>query len=329
MEIVYGSKSFPSGLPSPVLTIGNFDGVHIGHQRIFRTVGEHARQLGGTSVCYTFDPHPQKILAPDRCPPLLVTPRKKLELIAREGIDVTLVERFTLAFSQQTAADFIRDILVERIRPVEVYVGHDFHFGKGREASFAALEEMGVRFGFRVTVIEEVRVGTDEVSSSLIRRLVADGRVEDAARLLGHAFTLEGRVVEGAGRGRGLGFATANLDVENEVKPADGVYAVFGRLRAGVEPGAGAAAAREGNLTPGVANVGVVPTFGEKKRSVEVHLLDFDRDLYDDLVEVLFLARLREERKFSGPTALAAQIRKDVEQARAIHAANGWRVGKE
>jgi riboflavin kinase/FMN adenylyltransferase len=319
MEIVHGSANFPPGLPSPVVTIGNFDGVHVGHQKIFRTVIDRARALGGTSVCYTFDPHPQRVLAPDRCPPLIVTPRKKLALIGAEGIAITVVEAFTQAFSRQGAEEFIRHILFGRLHPVEVYVGHDFHFGKGREASFATLEDLGARLRLRVEVIEEVTIDGAEVSSSRIRRLVAAGQVEEAARLLGRAFTLEGLVEPGAGRGRAMGIATANLAIENELLPADGVYAIFGRL------GEEGATAAEGVLIPGVANIGFAPSFGGTRRTVEAHLLDVDRDLYGLPLEILLLARLRDERKFPDAGSLVAQIRKDIEAARRVHAAHGRR----
>ncbi len=313
MEIVRGSAQVPPGLPSPVVTIGNFDGVHIGHQKIFRTVIARARALGGTSLCYTFDPHPQRVLAPARCQPLNVTLRQKLALIAAEGMAVTVVEPFTPAFSRQSAEQFIRDVLYRRMRPVEVYVGHDFHFGKGREASFATLEDLGARLSFRVEVIDEVTLDGGEVSSSRIRRLVAAGQVEEAARLLGRPFMLEGRVERGAGRGRGMGIATANVAVENELLPADGVYAIFARLGE-------AAGAPEGALIPGVANIGFAPSFGGDRRTVEAHLFDVDRDLYDLPIEVRLLARLRDERKFPDTDSLVAQIRRDIEAARRIHA---------
>ena len=320
MEIVRGSAHVPPGLPSPVVTIGNFDGVHIGHQKILCTVIARARALGGTSICYTFDPHPQRVLAPDRCPPLIVTLPKKLALIAAEGIAVTVVEPFTPEFSRQSAEQFIRDVLYGRLRPEEVYVGHDFHFGKGREASFTTLEELGARLSFRVQVIEEVTLDGAEVSSSRIRRLVAAGQVEDAARLLGRAFTLEGRVERGAGRGRGLGIATANIAVENELLPADGVYAIFGRVGEG-----GSAPEGEGALIPGVANIGFAPSFGGTRRTVEAHLFEVDRDLYDLPIEILLLARLRDERKFPDAGSLVTQIRKDIEAARKVHAAHARR----
>ncbi len=336
MEIIEGSAFLKSDLASPIVTIGNFDGVHIGHQEIFRIVSARARELGGTSICYTFHPHPQKVISPDRCPPLLVTLRKKLELIAREGIDITVIERFTFRFAQQTAQEFMSNILQARIHPREVYVGHDFHFGKGREASFATLEETGGKLGFRVSVIEEVLAEGTEVSSSRIRRLIAEGKIEYASALLGRAFSLEGPVVPGAARGKELGFATANLEVENEILPPDGVYAVFGRIvgpnapsaegtatSASVRPQARAA------LAPGVANIGFAPTFGRRTRTVEIHFLDWEGDHYGERLEVLMLARLREEKKFASRGALVEQIRKDIESARNVHEAQGWRVGIE
>ena len=328
MEIVEGSSSRVLDFRSPVVTIGNFDGVHIGHQRIFQIVTARARELNGVSVCYTFRPHPQKIIAPDRCPPLLVTRRKKFELVARQGIAVLLEQPFTLEFSQQSAAEFMKNALYASIHPAEVYVGHDFHFGKGREASFSQMQEMGEELGFSVNVIEEVLSDGEEVSSSRIRQLVGEGRVEEAALLLGRAFTVEGTVVTGAARGRALGFATANVDVLNEIMPADGVYAVFGRL--GDPPGNASdswdpSEVPSWKLLPGVANIGLAPTFGRGRRTLEVHFPGIDGDRHGSYIEVLFLARLRAERKFPGPEALADQIRKDVEAARKVHAENEWR----
>lgn len=332
MEIVEGSSSRPVEFSSPVVTIGNFDGVHIGHQEIFQIVTARAREMKGVSICYTFTPHPQKIIAPERCPPLIVTRRKKLALIAAQGIDVLVEEPFTREFSELSAAEFMKNVLFSRIHPYELYVGHDFHFGKGREASFSVMRGMGEELGFRVNVIEEVMSNDQEVSSSRIRSLVADGKVEAASLLLGRAFTVEGRVVTGAARGRALGFATANIDVLNELLPADGVYAVFGRLgdTPGESSGPGVALPLTGvKLIPGVANMGFAPTFGRDRRTLEVHFLDIEDDQYGTYVEILFLARLRGERKFTGPEALAEQIRKDVTVARKIHAANAWRLGRE
>ncbi len=336
MEIVEGSSSLRSELRTPIVTIGNFDGVHVGHQKIFQTVTRRAREMGGQSVCYTFDPHPQRIIAPDYCPPLLITRRKKIALIARQGIDVLIIEPFTHAFSQQSAEDFLTKVLHAQLAPKEVYVGHDFHFGKGRAASFASLQSMGEKLGFGVHVIEEVLSEDEEVSSSRIRRLVAEGKVEEAARLLGRAFTVEGTVIPGAARGHTLGFATANVEVENELLPADGVYAVFGRLGGPPEQDprevAGAAMADPlagKRLLAGVANIGFAPTFGARRRALEVHFLDVEGNLYGSHVEVLFLGRLREERKFSDAGALMDQIGRDVEAARRIHAENEWRAREE
>jgi riboflavin kinase/FMN adenylyltransferase len=228
------------------------------------------------------------------------------------------------------------NILQARIQPREVYVGHDFHFGKGREASFGTLEETGGKLGFQVSVIEEVLAEGTEVSSSRIRGLIAEGKIEHASALLGRAFSLEGPVVPGAARGKELGFATANLAVENQILPPDGVYAVFGRIAGPGTPSAEETAPSpsvrpqaRAALSPGVANIGFAPTFGRRTRTVEIHFLDWDRDHYGERLEVLMLARLREERKFSDRGALAAQIRKDIQSARNVHEAQGWRVGLE
>jgi len=305
-----GIEDIDDSLVRPVLTVGNFDGIHLGHRAILDTVVGRARDLGGSALVYTFEPHPRKVLQPDRAPRLLTTLDQKLELLAEAGVDAVIVERFTLEFASTPADVFIRSILHERIRPVEVYVGYDFHFGRDREGSMRMLTEMGPRLGFAVTIIPEVTVDAGDVNSSRIRELLGLGEVERANQMLGRAYTVRGNVAKGDRRGRQLGFPTANLDPENEVLPASGVYAGWVRLLDEGRPD------RDRRL-PAVSNVGTRPTFaGGDRVLAEAHLIDFEGDLYGHRIEVSFDHFLRPEQRFDGVEALRAQIGADVEQAR-------------
>lgn len=310
MHYVRGSEELKRALYHPVVTIGNFDGLHVGHRAIIDTVVERARQLGGEAVAYTFYPHPRQVLTPDRAPQLLATIEQRVELLRAAGVDTVIVEPFTDEFSKTSAEDFIRTVLHQRIQPVEVYVGYDFHFGRDREGSMRLLTELGPKLGFSVTIIPEVTVDAGDVNSTRIRQLLAEGRVEEAFAMLGRNYTVRGRIVEGQRRGRELGFPTANLELENEILPAAGVYA--GRLRFldDGDPPAGSEALA-------VTNVGVRPTFEDERRLVaEAHLLDFAGDVYGRRVELSFAHHLRDERRFGGGEALRDQIAKDVEEGR-------------
>ena len=302
MRIVRGIKNFTERLPNPVLTLGNFDGVHLGHQAIFRKVVERAREIGGTSVAFTFEPHPLKVLSPERSPQLLNTFHGKLRLFETAGIEVVICANFTRAFADQHPEDFAREVLHKQIGVKEVYVGYDYAFGKGREGSIESLKRMGQTYGFKVGVIEPVQVDGVVVSSSTIRDLITGGRVEEGARLLGRHYTIEGEVVHGSHLGHTLGFPTANIKSANELIPAFGVYAVLARV--------------EGRMFKGVASIGIRPTFDGGPVSMEVFLFEFSEDLYGKEMEVAFVKRLRGEEKFSDVEALVRQIQKDVQKAR-------------
>ncbi|MCG8592205.1 MAG: bifunctional riboflavin kinase/FAD synthetase [Proteobacteria bacterium] len=307
-----GSALLSRRLERPVLTIGNFDGLHVGHRAIMQTVIERARAHSGEVVVYTFDPHPRKVLQPDKAPGLLTTLEQKLELLEQIGVDVAIVEPFTTQFRETTAEEFVQRYIHERIRPLEVYVGYDFHFGRDREGSMRVLTEMGPRLGFAVTIIPEVTVDGRDVNSTRIRDLLGQGSVEEAAQLLGRPFAVRGEVVVGDRRGRGLGFPTANLAPENEVLPAGGVYAGTLVFLGEGEPAAGTRARA-------VTNVGQRPTFEDARGLVaEAHLLDFDGDVYGRRVELTFEHRIRAERRFPDVDALREQIGRDVEAARAL-----------
>jgi riboflavin kinase/FMN adenylyltransferase len=310
LRTIAGSASIREPLVRPILTVGNFDGVHRGHRAILDTVTERARALRGEAVVYTFEPHPRKILSPQSAPRLLTTLEQKLELLAQAGVDAVILEPFDLGFARTSADEFVREFVHARIRPLEVYVGYDFHFGRDREGSMRLLTELGPRLGFSVTILPEVVIGERDVNSTRIRQLLGEGAVEEAAILLGRDYSVRGRVGTGEKRGRSLGFPTANLELENEVLPALGVYA--GRLRF-LDDGDPAA----GLTLPAVTNVGTRPTFGASDRVVvEAHLIDFSGDLYGRRVELSFRFHLRPERRFEGREALRAQIDADRDEAR-------------
>ena len=310
MKVLEGSAAAKGALVRPVVTVGNFDGIHLGHQAILRTVVERAKAVDGEAVVYTFHPHPRKVLREASAPGLLTTLDQKIELLESHGVDALIVEPFTLEFARTDAEVFIRECLHRRIAPVEVYVGYDFHFGRDRAGSMRLLTELGPRLGFAVTIIPEVTVDEGDVNSTRIRRLLADGLPEIAAHMLGRAYAVRGSIVRGDERGRTIGFPTANLDPESEVLPAPGVYA--GRLRL-LDAGDPAA----GTVLPVVTNVGVRPTFKEGASVLaEAHVLDWSGDLYGRRVELSFPFRLREERRFDGVDALREQIARDADEAR-------------
>jgi riboflavin kinase / FMN adenylyltransferase len=310
LRIIAGSEQIGSPLRRPVVTIGNFDGVHVGHRAILDTVVTRARDLGGEAVVYTFDPHPRKVLRPADAPGLLTTLEQKVELLQAAGVDAVVVEPFTAAFARIEAEEFIRSRLHAQLRPVEVYVGYDFHFGRDREGSMRLLTELGPRLGFAVTIIPEVTVDEGDVNSTRIRQVLAEGRPELAQRMLGRPYAVRGRVVRGEERGRQLGFPTANLDPENEVLPAAGVYAGHLRVLDAGQPA-------KGTTLPVVANVGRRPTFeGSGALVAEAHAIDWSGDLYGRRIELSFRTRLRGEQRFASVDALREQIAADVREGR-------------
>ncbi len=292
-------------MPSSVVTLGNFDGVHLGHQEIFRRVVARSRELGYPSVALSFYPHPLKVLRPQAAPLMLLPLKEKVRLLEAMGLDNFLCIRFTRDFSSLEASTFVERILVKSLGVKEVFVGRDYRFGKDRKGDVNLLSRMGCELGFKVNVVDPVVVNGILVSSTRIRRMLLEGRVEDAMKLLGRPYKLLGKVVEGVGRGRILGFPTANLEPENELIPRVGVYCV------GVEV--------EDMTHPGVVNIGFNPTFeDDKKLKVEVHIIDFSGELYNKEIGVSFLKRIRGEKKFSSPEELVKRIERDVEEARVI-----------
>jgi riboflavin kinase / FMN adenylyltransferase len=286
-----------------VLTIGNFDGIHLGHQGLFQTVRERARAIQGTAVVMTFNPHPAQILRPSKAPRQIVADENKARLIFQHGIEVVLSLPFSREFAQLPARTFIREVLLDTIGMKEIVIGYDYTFGRKREGNIHLLKELGDQWNFRVHVHPPVTIRGQLVSSTRIRELITSGAMEEAKSLLGRPFFLSGRVIKGQGIGRSVvGYPTANLEPREKLLPQRGVYIVkvetpFGEFF-------------------GVTNVGFNPTFAGKHISVETYLFDMDRPLYDQNLTVHFLKRLRGEKTFAGAEALRAQIHKDVEQAR-------------
>jgi len=309
MEIVVGIEKLDRPFANPVLTIGNFDGVHLGHQALFRRVKERARELGGQSLIMTFDPHPLQVLRPDNHIQLLTPGSSKLDLIARCDIDATIVVPFTRELASLSAREFVEDVLVKRIGVRALIVGYDYRFGAGREGTTESLKEMGRRYGFEVEVVSGIEIEGRVVSSTAIRELIGSGKVREASGLLGRPYEIRGVVVKGRERGgRLLGFPTANVACEARPPLERGVYAVRARV--------------DGVWCDGAANVGFNPTFGDTDLSLEVHLFDFQRDIYSRPVVVRFVDWIRPEQRFSGPEELKAQIGRDVMRAREILSRN-------
>lgn len=291
--------------PYPVLALGNFDGLHRGHIKIIERVKRVAFERGGTPLVLTFDPHPPRIVRPDKAPPLLMTEAQKLEALEKAGIQGVAIVRFTHDLSRWEPERFVRTVLVDWLHVAEVWVGADFLFGRDRTGNFSILRALGAELGFRVEKIDPVRYREFVVSSTRIRRLVTEGRVDEAAALLGHHVFIDGTVVEGARRGRQLGFPTANLATTNELVPPAGVYATLLEM--------------DGIAHPSVTNVGFRPTFGDETTlTIEAHVFDFDADFYGRRVRLRFVQRLRDERRFADVDALKAQIEADVRRARRL-----------
>ncbi len=310
MRVVRHLGRLPRPLPRVVLTLGNFDGVHVGHQEIVGRAVREARNVGGQAIALTFEPHPIAVLAPERAPPILQSLHDRLALLRDLGLGVTVLERFTRRFAALSPDAFVEDFLLRHLELLHVVVGYNVTFGRNRAGSVETLRELGARRGFAVDVVGPVSVEGEDVSSTRLRTLLLAGDVARARRLLGRPHALRGRVVAGDRRGRTLGFPTANLHLRSHlVLPADGVYAV----RANVD----------GRRRDGVLNIGVRPTFAGRRRTVEVHLLDFTGDVYGAWLVVELVERLRGEVAFAGPDALRAAIAADVARARDVLAREG------
>ena len=302
MKLFHGTDNAEIVRPT-VLTLGVFDGLHLGHQLIMRTVVERARATNAVPTVITFDPHPRAVLHPESAPPLLQTFDQKIEALGVLGIKQAIVIRFDAEFAQIRAEDFLRDVVRERLQAREVYLGCGFAFGRNREGNIELLRAASSRLGFHADEVPEVCLRGRRISSSRIREMLAAGRVNLARRMLGRPYGVEGRVVRGDERGRTLGFPTANLQPQNRVIPRNGVYVTATLI--------------EGAWRRSVTNVGTRPTFAARagEPSVETYVMNWAGDLYGDVVRVRFLHRLRAERKFAGVGELKAQIDADVARA--------------
>ncbi len=304
MQVFHGIQSARGRLKDPAITIGNFDGIHKGHQALFQKVREWAHKLGGHSAVATFDPHPIEVLSPQRAPAFITSHRLKMDLIARCGIDATIVIPFNHLFSRMSAREFVQIVLVENIGAKAIIVGYDYRFGQGREGDIDFLRRLGGEYGFEVDTVSGIKVDETVVSSTAIRQMIAGGKIKDANRLLGRFFEVSGEVIAGRRRGISLGFPTANIRMPSTATPPTGVYVIEAEV--------------EGKRYGGAANLGYNPTFGNTEVSLEAHLFDFHEDIYGKTIVIRFIDRLREERRFSGPEELAVQIQKDVERAKKI-----------
>jgi riboflavin kinase/FMN adenylyltransferase len=311
MRLFHGTENAEIQRPT-VLTLGVFDGLHLGHQLIMRTVVERARAVNAIPTVITFDPHPRAVLHPKSAPPLLQTFDQKIEAFGVLGIEQTIVVRFTKEFASIRADEFLRDVVRERLQAHEVYLGRGFAFGHNREGNIELLKRLGSELGFVAGEVPEVSLRGRRVSSSKIRDLLAHGQVNLARRMLGRPYGVEGLVERGDERGHKLGFPTANLHPHNRVIPKNGVY-VTGTLI-------------EGQWRRSVTNIGVRPTFGETTEpSVETYVMNWDGDLYGNVVRVRFLYRLRDERKFASIEDLKTQIERDVTRANSYFERTGTR----
>lgn len=304
MQVVRDLDSLNEPPCRTVLTIGNFDGVHLGHREIFRRLVDKARELEGTAAVVTFEPHPLHLLAPDKAPLRLNTPEEKVRLLSASCIDLLVILDFTRQLAELSAADFVSEILVRRLGVQHLIVGYDYAFGRDRQGCTAFLAEQARLHGFTLEVLKPITASQQAHSSTMIRQFLREGKVAEAVGVLGRNFTLDGEVVHGDGRGRKLGFPTANLVTEKEILPRDGVYAVKVKWR--------------DRDYDGVINIGHRPTFAKSEPTLEIHLLDFQADLYGERLRIYFVERLRDELKFSSIEALQVAVFEDIARARTL-----------
>lgn len=303
MTITYSLDTLPKSIKDPVATIGNFDGVHSAHQAIFKKVTDRARDINGTSLVVTFEPHPIKVTSPEKAKPLITPLEQKVELVSKYGIDILLIIEFTIEFAATSARDFVKQVLVDKIGTKEMVVGYDYAFGHSREGNINLLREMGREFGFKLHSVGPVYVGKSLVSSTSIRNLIIEGDVTEARRLLGRNYQVRGDVIRGRNRGGLLmGYPTANLKLVDELIPKEGVYIVTVEL--------------DDKIYQGLTNIGYNPTFGDKTLSVETHIFDLSGDIEKKKIRINFLLRLRDEIAFATAEELSQQISRDIRQAR-------------
>jgi riboflavin kinase/FMN adenylyltransferase len=306
MDIINRLEDLPHGCPRPVATVGNFDGIHLGHQQLIRFLVGRAREIGGTATVITFNPHPLAVLAPNNAPRQIQTLDQKLDRMRALGIRLAIVIPFSIQFAQTKAREFVTEYLWRRFQLHEIYVGPNFAFGHRREGSFNLLKEVGAEKGFFVGKVHQVQFRGARVSSTSVRQALVAGQVALARRLLARPFALTGEIVHGSALGAGMSIPTANLHHDNELVPRNGVYVTMLSV--------------EGRRCRSVSNVGIRPTITAGKSdpvvSIETHVLDFDAELYGARVSLEFLVHLREEKRFPSNEVLVAQITRDIAKAR-------------
>ncbi|MBN1932452.1 MAG: bifunctional riboflavin kinase/FAD synthetase [Desulfobacterales bacterium] len=308
MELIEQIEKIQKPYKNAVITIGNFDGVHLGHQALFDKVKSKAKEIDGKSIAMTFEPHPIRVLEQNGLPPLITLYEQKVELIGKSNLDVLICVPFTREVASITPKEFVENILVKRIGMKAIVVGGDYTFGKNRGGNLDLLKDYAERHGFEVIVSDWIEVSENfpgRISSTRIRELVMEGKVDHARKLLGRYYQIRGQVVPGRKRGaRDLGFPTANINLTDELCPKMGVYAVTVEC--------------QGERYKGVANIGFSPTFDDHIFTVEVHILDFHNDIYEEKIRVNFIKRIRDEKKFSNASELSKQIQKDIIKGREI-----------
>ncbi len=303
MKTIYHRESDFS-LNASIVTIGNFDGVHIGHQKIINLAKESAEKSQLPLVVVSFDPHPGKVLYPGKAPKLIKTRKQKRDLLRKMGVDYFYVINFTPSFAKKSPEDFVNEVLIDSLGAREIYVGFNFAFGLNRSGNVDFLKKQGEKKGFKVFPVPPVKVDGEIVSSSAIRKLLEEGNVRKANRFLGRYYYLEGIVIHGQQIGRKIGFPTANIITENELVPRLGVYASYTRLN--------------GHELPSITNIGYKPTFGSEKIIVETHIFDFNREIYGELIEVKFVDFIRPEKKFDSVESLVSEIKKNCEHCKKL-----------
>jgi riboflavin kinase / FMN adenylyltransferase len=313
MQIVRHIDEHSQDVASSVVTLGNFDGIHLGHRALIAGAVSDAKRLAVPTVVLTFEPHPLKVLAPQRAPKLLLAHKDKMQLLQDLGVEIVVVQHFDAAFARRSAEDFVRGLLVERLKAKKLWVGKDLRFGQGRKGGVDDLLRWGRDLGFEVGVVEPILVNGQRVSSSHIRELVSEGKVDEAKQFLGRYHFVSGKVVVGHGRGRELGFPTANISARTEVLPRDGIYVTLFHLG--------------GRAALSVSSVGLNPTFGPGPRTVESFIMNFADDIYGEPVRLSFVKKIRDEMTFPSTEALVAQIREDVRSAEAVFRGLGIQPG--
>jgi len=304
MEVFRDIEDFRRPELKTVVTMGNFDGIHLGHQALVGNAVAEAKQWRTKSVVFTFEPHPLKLLAPERAPRMIVNHQDKIDMLQALGVDAVIVQSFDHRFASIQAEDFVRRYLLERLNLSKIWLGRDLKFGRARQGDAEDLIRWGTELGFGVGIVEPILVQGKRISSSRIRQLIEQGRVDEVQPMLGRYHFISGRVVSGHRRGRNLGFPTANLASVTELLPGDGIYATILEL--------------QNHCWLSVSSVGRNPTFGEGSRTVEAFILDFAGDIYGEAVKLSFVQRIREERMFAQIEDLVTQMREDVQTARAI-----------